>query len=470
MSSEDSRERPAPTRRRTRARIRTLAGVTAAALALCAVPASASGGAWYLDQFDMNAVWRTSTGSGVVVAEVDTGVNAGDHDLSGRLWAEIGLQGGALKKASGDSSASYDGTQVATLVAGNGSGGSKLQGLAPKATVLPIQIQDSGANGIAASDAAAIHYAVAHNVRIILFPTPLPRTSPSFEAAVKYAVTNNAIVIAAAGNNGSDAVIGDPCAAAGTLCISATTSAESAAAVSSVGPDVTLGAPGDQIPVPAKKGGVSTGSSTHYSAALAAGEAALVWAAHPDWTAGQVVRVMLNTAKDGNAQHTRVDDSIGYGIIDPAAAVAASAPPQVTNPLLPVVPTSSPSTAGANPSRSAASHSTAAAGSSSSGPWLGLGLGFAALVVVGAGVVFLRRRRPGKRNYYAFDPSFMPPTHQVEVPNPRPQSPGFAPPGQAPHAAPQQPYGIQYGVEPPGAQPPTPASPQSPPPWPPQQS
>lgn len=425
-----------------------LAGLAALALAASAGPASASGGAWYLDQFGMNAVWQTSTGSGVVVAEVGSGVNAGDHDLSGRLWPEIGLQGGGIKKASGDSSGSYDGTQVAALIAGNGAGGSKVKGLAPKATVLPIQIQDSGANGITASAEAAIHYAVAHNVKIILFPTPLPDPSAAFEAAVKFAVSHNAIVIAASGNNGSDAVIGDPCAAPGALCISATTSSDSAATLSSIGPAVSLGAPGDQIPVPGLKGGVSTNSSTHYAAALTAGEAALVWAAHPGWTAGQVVRVMLNTAKDGNSQHTRVNDSIGYGIIDPAAALAASAPAQITNPLLPVVPTVIPSSGKATQPAGSGSKPAGGSGSSSSGLWAGLGIGLAALVLLGGGVLLFRKRP--RRNYYASDPAFLPPTHQVERP-----------------AA--DPYGSAAQPPAPSWPPPASAAPQSPPPWPPEQ-
>src|SRR6185312_6894643 len=159
---------------------------------------------------------------------------------------------------------------------------------------------------------------------------------------------------------GSDAVIGDPCAAPGALCISATTSSDSAATLSSIGPAVSLGAPGDQIPVPGLKGGVSTNSSTHYAAAL---------------TAGQVVRVMLNTAKDGNSQHTRVNDSIGYGIIDPAAALAASAPAQITNPLLPVVPTVIPSSGKATQPAGSGSKPAGGSGSSSSGLWAGLGIG-----------------------------------------------------------------------------------------------
>jgi hypothetical protein len=422
-------------------------------LAATTAPASASagGGAWYLGQFGMSSVWKTSTGSGVVVAEVDTGANAADADLGGRILPEIGLQGGSAKQASGDSSSSYDGTQVAALVAGTGAGGSKVQGIAPRASVLPIQIQDVSANGIAISAEAAIHYAVAHGARIILFPKPLPSTSASFEAAVKYAVQNNAIVIAGAGNNGSDAVIGDPCAAPGALCISATTQSGSAATLSSIGPAVTLGAPGAQIPVPGKKGGVSTDSSTHFSAALAAGEAALVWSVHPTWTAGQVVRVMLNSAKGGNSQHTRVNDSVGYGIIDPAAAVAAGTPPQITNPLLPVVPTTGASTPSS--ARTTSTTATPATGGSSSFPWMWAGLGVAVLVLGCAGGAVFLRARPRRRNFYGSDPDFLPPTHQVMPPNSWPPNQAFPPPGQSPYGG-QQPYGIaqppaeQYGVPP----------------------
>jgi len=417
--------------RRAALRIKVLSCVAAGALALSAVPASAADGAWYLSQFDAAAVWRTSTGSGVVVAEVDTGVNSADADLSGRIRPEIGMRGGAVTKAVGDSSSAYEGTQAAALIVGTGAGGSKVQGLAPGASVLPIQIQDQSAGGMDVSAGEAIYYAVAHRARVILFPRPLPNTSSSFEAAVRYAVQNNAIVIAAAGNNGSGTVIGDPCAAPGALCISATTANGSVAALSSVGPAVTLGAPGARIPVPAKDGraaaAVITDSSTHFSAALAAGEAALVWSAHPGWTAGQVVRVMLNTAKGGNAQHTRVSDGLGYGIIDPAAALAASTPPETTNPLLPVVPTASASaSAGAAKAATATQRPSAAASSDSSFPWLWAGLGIGLLVLVGAGGGLYLRDRPRRRRNYLSEPAFTP-TFQME-----PQNQGWPPPEQVP--------------------------------------
>lgn len=425
-------------------RIRVLSCAAAAALALSAVPASAAtAGAWYLSQFDAASVWRTTTGSGVVVAEVDTGVNSADADLSGRIKPEVGMQGGAVKKAAGDSSSAYEGTQAAALIVGTGAGGSKVQGLAPGASVLPIQIQDQGANGMDLSAGEAIYYAVAHRARIIVFPRPLPNTSASFEAAVKYAVQNNAIVIAASGNNGSGTVIGDPCAAPGALCISATTPNGSVAALSSVGAAVTLGAPGAQIPVPAKDGRVATtDSSTHFSAALAAGEAALVWSAHPGWTAGQVVRVMLNTAKGGNAQHTRVSDGLGYGIIDPAAALAASTPTETTNPLLPVVPTASASAAaGAGQATTATRRPSAAASSGSSFPWLWVGLGVGLLALVGAGGGLYLRDRPRRRRNYLSEPAFMP-TFQLE-----PQNQGRPPQEQNPYIGGQRPYGEQYSEQ-----------------------
>jgi hypothetical protein len=471
VKSEQTRRGATPPGRRTPLRIRVLTIGAAVALAASTVPASAAGSAWYLGQFGMSSLWKTTAGSGAVVAEVDTGVNAADADLSGRIKPEVGMQGGSVKPATSDSSSAYDGTDVASLIVGTGAGGSRIQGLAPKASVLPIQVQDQSANGMASSAGAAIYYAVQHGARIILFPKPLPNTSSSFEAAVKYAVQNNAIVIAAAGNNGSDAVIGDPCTAPGALCISATTSSGSVAPLSSVGPAVTLGAPGSQIPVPTKTGGTTTDSSTHYAAALAAGEAALVWSAHPGWTAGQVVRVMLNNVSQGNAQHTRVNDGIGYGIIDPAAAVAADTPPQVTNPLLPVVPTASPSKPGTS---ATPTHTSAApASSGSSFPWLWVGLGVAVLVLAGAiGAIFLRNRRPKRRNYLS-EPAFLPPTHQMQAPNswPPDQAAAWPQPGQNPPAA-QSPQGTQYsgalqGTT--GWPPPEQAPQQSPVPWPNQQ-
>ncbi|MEU1464413.1 S8 family serine peptidase [Streptomyces sp. NPDC005727] len=85
-------------------------------------------------------MWRTSTGKGVTVAVIDTGVNSDHPDLVGRV-----LPGKDMATTErGDERTDYDGhgTRMAGFIAGTGAraGGHGAFGLAPGAKVLPVRL------------------------------------------------------------------------------------------------------------------------------------------------------------------------------------------------------------------------------------------------------------------------------------------------------------------------------------------
>ncbi|WP_043466486.1 S8 family serine peptidase, partial [Kitasatospora sp. MBT66] len=90
---------------------------------------------------------------------------------------------------------------------------------------------------------------------------------------------------------------------------------------------VDLAAPGiDIFSACAASSGYCKGHGTSDATALVSASAALVWAAHPEWTANQVARVLLNTAgkADDGAQR---NDAIGYGIVRPRVALTEPGDP-----------------------------------------------------------------------------------------------------------------------------------------------
>ena len=165
------------------------------------------------------------------------------------------------------------------------------------------------------------------------------------------------------------------------------------------GSDVTVAAPGVDIEVPYPNGQYGLRSGSSQAAPWVAGEAALIIGKHPDWTVGQVVRVIIeNTVQ---AAGKRIDDRVGYGVIDPLKALGASAPSDTSNPLGgPAVSVGASASSGAgvggNGSAGAASTPAAASsGKSSSNVGLYAGLGVGVLVLIGL-IVFLITR--GKNN------------------------------------------------------------------------
>lgn len=102
-----------------------------------AVAASRRDRQWHLDYLDIEAVHRISTGQGVVVAVVDSGVDATHPDLKGQVLPGLRSDG-----RSGDGRVDEDGhgTHVAAIIAGTNSGRDGVLGVAPGAKILPIRV------------------------------------------------------------------------------------------------------------------------------------------------------------------------------------------------------------------------------------------------------------------------------------------------------------------------------------------
>src|SRR6478609_6049641 len=104
-----------------------------------AVAVDAQSKQWYLVPMRAEEMWKTTTGEGVKVAVIDSGVNSRTPSLRGQVLAGFDATG-----AEGDEYDDYDGhgTSMAELIAGTGKGGG-LQGLAPGAKIIPIRITDT---------------------------------------------------------------------------------------------------------------------------------------------------------------------------------------------------------------------------------------------------------------------------------------------------------------------------------------
>jgi hypothetical protein len=490
VTNGDNKARPRALRRCVAAAVATgvaacnVLGVVEAAQA---ADIAASGPAtraqqWYLDKFDMDTAWKTSRGAGVTVAIIGSGVDVGQTDISGASLPQVDFSTGSPKPAQGDVSSSNDGTAAAILVAGSGLDHSGIEGLAPKAKLLPLRYYANDKAAVTptpAYAALAIRYAADHGARVILMPSPAPYDTASLTDAVSYALGKDAVVITSASNNGRTSnQMTAPCTVRGAICVSGTNRDDTVWQDSSTGPSITLGAPAQDLPVWSQdKYGIH--SSTHYSAALVAGEAALVFSAHPTWTAGQVISVMIDTATGGNAAHTRVNNKVGYGVMNPAGALTAPQPASTGNPLTAGAPTAGVPTAAASPRTTAGAgvQASSSASSGSSGsvlPWVLIGIGAAVVVLGGVLVVVMLRSRSGGGRNYLSDPGYQAgqyyrdsggygPDAGWPQAGPQNQPDNFARPQPAPQPETQMPpIGYAYPAPPPPSTPPT-APPTTPP-------
>ncbi|HZU56929.1 MAG TPA: S8 family serine peptidase [Actinocrinis sp.] len=365
---------------------------------LAASPAHAySSQQWALDYLKASQDWQVSKGANVTVAVLDSGV-ASISDLSGQVLSGADFANGTTSGGNGETDTDNDGhgTGMASVIAGNGT---NVTGLAPSAKILPVRIDASSASGLFGPNiAAGIRYAVNQHVGVInLSIGGANDLGPDVSGAIAQAVAANIVVVAATGNqdNGTTTVQ-YPAAYPGVIAVGAIDQSGQIWSQSSYGARTTLAAPGVQIYRDNNFGQQGTSSGTSEATAYVSATAALIRSAHPDWTAGQVIRDLISTADPGSGQTAgQHSDQYGYGIIDPLKALQASAPSDTSNPLLGASGASA--TPGSGSVGNASSSPTAAASpSSSSHIGLIIGVVVGVFIVLGLALLIVALARRGR--------------------------------------------------------------------------
>ncbi|MFF7729581.1 type VII secretion-associated serine protease mycosin [Streptomyces sp. NPDC008001] len=357
---------------------------------------------WHLDAMHAEEMWETSTGAGVTVAVIDTGVDARLPDLRGQV-----LEGKNFSGQPGDARRDNDGhgSSMAGLIAGTGKRGSDTgsYGLAPGVKVLPVRVEankDLLDQNQAMVD--ALYYAADSDAKIINISLGSPRRSDEAEKAVAYALRKGKLVFAAVGNSGDKSnAVEYPAAYPGVIGVAGLDQNGDTASWSQHGPQVDLSAPGAGV-ISACPGGteVCRGSGTSGASALAAASAALIWSVHPTWTANQVTRVLINTA-GGTGTAEKRNDYVGYGAVRPRIALKdpGDPGPADVNPLPGPTASQEPKNGdGTDTADRLSKHAGTEASANNGGlstKWIALGAGAAVLLgaAIATPIVLSRRRK-----------------------------------------------------------------------------
>ncbi|MDG4824635.1 S8 family serine peptidase [Asanoa sp. WMMD1127] len=304
---------------------------------------------WHLDAFKISQVHRVSQGEGVVVAVVDTGVNANHRDLRGQVLPGRGFgpAAGTDGRTDVDAAGSH-GTSMASIIAGKGGGSGHMLGIAPKARILPVNA-GAGSSG-AGSEALveAVRWATAQKPDVLNLSIGTDATGtpdPELLAAIAEAVRQDIVVVAGAGNSGAD--VADTAKVPGVISVNAVDSRNEVSPLTNHGPSLAIAAPGAKIPVAVNRGATNyayiTDAATSPATAMVSGVAALVRARYPDLDAANVVNRLVETATDRGPKGR--DESYGFGVVNPLAALTAEVPTVDENPLgTPAAATTAPAT------------------------------------------------------------------------------------------------------------------------------
>ena len=294
---------------------------------------------YWLEEYGIEAAWETTKGAGVTIAVIDTGVDGSVKELVGAVTGGTDFSGRGApngQKPVGEDNPAH-GTLVASLAAGRGTGtDTGVIGAAPAANILAISIGFTGGQ-ISSDDqiAQAVRYAVDQGADVInLSLTRETLDWPlSWDSAFLYAMENDAVVVAAAGNRGSGTTsVGAPATMPGVLTV-AGVDVNGVASFNASTQGITIGvsAPSEDLVGVAPGGSHVLWNGTSGATPIVAGIVALVRAAHPELDAANVINRIVSTAHDTGAPGT--DAIYGFGLIDAEAAVIDQVPRVDKNPM-----------------------------------------------------------------------------------------------------------------------------------------
>ncbi|MDO0931700.1 type VII secretion-associated serine protease mycosin [Streptomyces sp. DG2A-72] len=291
---------------------------------------------WALEAMHTDEAWQTTKGEGVTVAVLDTGVESDHPDLTGNVLEGKDMIGFGADR--GDRAWARHGTAMAGIIAGHGHGvgnGDGVMGIAPEAKILPVRVileDGDSARGKARNTrgnalAEGIRWAADHGADVINLSlgddSKSAHPEPAEDEAVQYALKKGSVVVASAGNGGDKGDhISYPAAYPGVIAATAVDRYGTRAAFSTRRWYATVSAPGVDIVIADPDRKYYEGWGTSAAAAFVSGAVALVKAAHPGLTPAQIKKLLEDTAR--NAPASGRDDSRGYGLVDPVAAIKAA--------------------------------------------------------------------------------------------------------------------------------------------------
>ena len=286
---------------------------------------------------DVDAVeaWTDPTVKGAPVAILDSGVANLHDDIAPQVVGYANFVSADTKEdPKADPEDKYGhGTHVAGIVAAKANNTIGVAGVCPDCTILDVKVLNDSGSGSSSAIANGISWAAANGAKVINMSLGQRVSSRTLEAAVNNAWNEGAVIVAAAGNAGTQAKI-YPGAYPNVIAVAATDNNDAKASFSTYGKWVDVAAPGVSVYstfpnhpfVLGTQNGRSMGydiaSGTSMASPIVAGVAALVWSSQTDASKTSVRTSIESTADKIPGTGT----NWAHGRVNACKAVAGTCP------------------------------------------------------------------------------------------------------------------------------------------------
>ena len=224
---------------------------------------------WHLTDYKIPEAWKKTSGKGVTVGIVDSGIDEQHRqhgDLQNAVEDAQSFAGGTTDDVLGH------GTHVAGII-GARHNHQGVAGLAPDCRLAIARALGDNGSGSETSVSAGIEWCVEQGCHVINLSLGSSMRSERIAQAIESANNSGAIVVAAAGNDGG--AVNYPARLKDTLAVSAIDRNRQPAPFTSRGAQVDVGAPGVKILSTYKFGGYAVLSGTSMAAPWISGLLAL---------------------------------------------------------------------------------------------------------------------------------------------------------------------------------------------------
>jgi subtilisin family serine protease len=262
-------------------------------------------------KLDLADAHRVATGSRILVALIDSGVDASHPDLAGAIADSF--------DALADEPAPHPhGTGMAGAIAAR----QTLLGTAPRAGLLTVRAFGSsgGSEGTSFAIIKGLDWAAERGARIVNMSFAGP-PDPRLREALAKAARRGMVLIAAAGNAGRSSPPLFPAADPGVIAVTATDVEDALFAGANRGSYIAVAAPGVDVLVPAPGTTYAFTTGTSVAAAEVSGVAALLLERNPSLRPGDVRAILMRTAKTLGRKARNPD--FGAGLVNAFRAVSA---------------------------------------------------------------------------------------------------------------------------------------------------